>query len=361
MADEQKEQRTHEPTPKRKQEFRDEGRVTLSRDVASAAQLVVALLAFSTVGGAILDGLLEGATYSFSHSAAAGGAGPILAEAASGAFASVLFAAAPATIALMLILSLGATLALIAQIGFLWAPKALGFKASRLWQLGQVLGLRRVSIQLLLATFKVGLTGLVITLLIEAAMPLISSLSRRSVAATTKTLDLEIGQMLAVTAGILSALALLDYLNQRRQMMQQLRMTREELKRENEEQQGRPQIRQRRREAHRQLSANRLIDEVPRATVVVTNPTHYAVALRYDPATDHAPRVTARGTGPMALHIRRLARRHRVPIYENRPVARALWRVALGATVPAGLYQRVAEILAWVYRDRSGESQGRAR
>ena len=130
-----------------------------------------------------------------------------------------------------------------------------------------------------------------------------------------------------------------------------LKMTKEELKREHKEEEGDPLIRSRRRRQHREIARGRVAAEVPRADVVVVNPTHIAVALRYRPGEDRAPRVTAKGKGEQAENIRDLARENGIPIVENIPLARLLYkRVKVGRTIPAETFKAVAAILAFVYR-----------
>ena len=136
-------------------------------------------------------------------------------------------------------------------------------------------------------------------------------------------------------------------------------MTRDELKRERIEEEGQPEIKGRRKAMHREISMNRIIQEVPTADVIVTNPTHFAIALRYNPGQDRAPVVVAKGADAMAAHIRKIAREHSVPIIEHRPLARTMWRkVKVGRAVPGFLFQSVAEVLARVYRNK--ESKRRA-
>lgn len=121
-------------------------------------------------------------------------------------------------------------------------------------------------------------------------------------------------------------------------------------------------FKQRRRQMHRDLTMNRIMAEVPTADVIVTNPTHFAIALRYRPGQDKAPIVVAKGMDNLALHIRTVARRHGVPIVENRPVARALYkRVKVGKQVPAAMFQQVARILAEVFRRRTKRGGGPSR
>ena len=127
-------------------------------------------------------------------------------------------------------------------------------------------------------------------------------------------------------------------------------MTRQEVREEQKESEGDPQVRQRFRRAHREIARRRMLAEVPRADVVLTNPTHVAVALRYRPGEMAAPLVLAKGAGELAQKIKDAARQAGIPIIERRALARALFRsVKLGAEIPPALYRAIAEILAYVY------------
>lgn len=151
-----------------------------------------------------------------------------------------------------------------------------------------------------------------------------------------------------------AVLAALDYGHRWWQHEQSLRMTREEVKEEAREQEGNPELRTRLRALHRQRAARRMMAEVERADVVLRNPIHVAVALKYDPATMRAPRVVAKGARLIARRIVAVAMRHRVPVIESPPLARALYRqVAVGGEIPGDLYRLVAEVMAHVYSLRA--------
>jgi flagellar biosynthetic protein FlhB len=136
-------------------------------------------------------------------------------------------------------------------------------------------------------------------------------------------------------------------------------MTRQEVRQENKESEGDPQVKAHIRSQQREMARRRMMAEVPKADVVVTNPTHYAVALRYQDGAMGAPRVVAKGAHLLAARIRELAEEHRVPILEAPPLARALYRHAeLGDEIPSTLYSAVAEILAYVYQLRRHQQNG---
>jgi flagellar biosynthetic protein FlhB len=154
----------------------------------------------------------------------------------------------------------------------------------------------------------------------------------------------------AITLGLL---AIGDYGLQWYRTMQSLKMSRQEIRDEAKEQDGSAEVKGRVRRVQREMSRRRMLGDVKKATVVITNPTHFAVALVYDRQTMVAPRVVAKGQDHMALRIREAARRHGVPIVENKPLARTLYTSAeVGDTIPASLFSAVAEVLAYLVRIR---------
>jgi flagellar biosynthetic protein FlhB len=160
------------------------------------------------------------------------------------------------------------------------------------------------------------------------------------------------GGFLAMT-GVLAAWALIDVPLQRKQYLDRLKMTKEEVKQEHKESEGNGEVKAKMKQKMRELARRRMMKAVPTADIVVMNPTHYAVALKYDQDSMGAPRVVAKGTDRLALRIRELARDGGVPVLEAPPLARALYtHVELDAEVPAMLFAAVAQVLAWVYQLR---------
>ncbi len=176
-------------------------------------------------------------------------------------------------------------------------------------------------------------------------------------------IELPVGQVLLYTsklslklifcAGLaLLALSVLDYLFQRYQYEQNLRMTKQEVKEELKEREGDPKIKARMRSLQRQMAMSRMMQEVPKSDVIITNPVRIAVAIRYDSKSMYAPKVVAKGYGSIASRIKEVARRYGIPVIENRWLARMLVRVEVGGYIPAKLYRAVAEILAYIYQLR---------
>ncbi|MCB9736829.1 MAG: EscU/YscU/HrcU family type III secretion system export apparatus switch protein [Deltaproteobacteria bacterium] len=354
MADDTpKEERTFEPTAKRLREFREEGRVAVSKDLANAAQLLGVMFAFLMAGNALLGGLAGALAWTIDHVGEGGGARLELGD----VVAAHLHTLTGPTLALMGILLVSTLIAYFAQTRLMFSAKLIGFKWNRLnpmSRLADIASPTKAAVRVGLALGKLGLTAFAVTLVLAEVLPKISALGLGTLEGAASVAGAQLSKLLVVTLAVLGVLAVLDFLWQRKQLNEQLRMTREEVKKENEQEDGRPEIKARRRQKHRELSMNRMMAEVPKATVVITNPTHYAVALRYEPGKDRAPTVVAKGVDEVAVHIRAIARRAGVPIMENRSLARALWStVKVGKAIPQSLFQQVAQVLAQVYRART--------
>lgn len=158
-------------------------------------------------------------------------------------------------------------------------------------------------------------------------------------------------RIMAKTAWVLAVIAALDYAYQKWTFEKSLKMSKEELKEEMKELEGDPIVKARIKSIQREMARKRMMQEVPKADVVVTNPTHIAVALKYDKEKSSAPLLVAKGAGQIAEKIKEIARKHGVPVVENKPVARNIFKhVEIGKEIPVSLYKAVAEILAYVYR-----------
>jgi flagellar biosynthesis protein FlhB len=158
---------------------------------------------------------------------------------------------------------------------------------------------------------------------------------------------------------VIAILAILDFIYQRWDHEQNLKMTKQEVKDEMKQAEGDPQVKARIRSIQRELARRRMMEEVPKATVVITNPVHFAVALRYDAATMGAPRIVAKGAQKLAIRIKEIAIVNHVPLVENRNLAQNLYKLDLGEEIPPQFYQAVAEILAYVYNlKKAGHLKG---
>ena len=164
-----------------------------------------------------------------------------------------------------------------------------------------------------------------------------------------------VGTLLWRATGMFLVIGVIDLLWNRRRYTRQLRMTKQEVREEVKEQESSPQVKMRIRRIQRDLARRQMMKEIPKATAVIVNPTHYAVAIRYSMDAPGAPRVIAKGKNYLAMRIRQRAVEHQIPIVENPPLARALYTsVEVGQEIPSHLYRAVAEILAYIYRLLNG-------
>jgi flagellar biosynthesis protein FlhB len=180
-------------------------------------------------------------------------------------------------------------------------------------------------------------------------------------AAGVASVGAAISDLLRKAIYVFAALAIIDWIRQTHRYNKQLRMSKQEIRDEHKEVEGNPQLRARVRRMQRDLSRKRMMSDVPKASAVIVNPTHYAVAIRYDLSSMAAPRVVAKGRNHLALRIKKLAIQNQVPIIENPPLARALYAAAdVGQDIPPHLFKAVAEILAYLYRLLGGRLPGQS-
>ena len=352
-------ERTEAPTPKRLKDARQKGNVAKSEEVVTIGVLFLAITAMKMLGPELWwdmrDLLHEGLGNPTSQELTRESAFQIGKE----SFARALMALLP----LLGLLAAGAVALNLAQTGLLLSGEPLKPKMNRvnpgagLKRLVSLDGLMRLGKSL----FKFITVSLVVYFTLKGQMEEVSSLSQYSIGEGGRRL-VSLGFDIAFkTVGVLFLMAIADYAWQRRRFIKQLMMTREELKQEMKENDGDPQIKAAIRRRRQQLM-NRMIAAVKTADVVVTNPTHFAVALKYDPLTMQAPIVVAKGQDFLANRIREVAMKNGVPVLEEPPLARALHAaVAIGNPVPANLFHAVAEVLAWVYALRRKQPLARNR
>jgi flagellar biosynthetic protein FlhB len=241
----------------------------------------------------------------------------------------------------------------IIQVGFNLSAKRLQPKPGALNPfkgVQKLFGSGQALMHLAMSFLKVVLVGLVAYSAVHGRLAEIVAIQQLTF---LQAFGLSAGLVFSITVRIgllLLVLAILDYAYQRYRLEKELRMTKQEVKDELRRMEGDPHIKARRRQIARQMMEQRMKKAVPTADVVVTNPSEYAVALKYDAATMHAPRVVAKGQDLMARRIRQIAIEHGIPILERKPLARALYKlVEVGQEIPEHFYAAVAEILAYVY------------
>lgn len=336
--------KTEKPTPRRKREARREGQIAKSQEVAVAFSLLGGLVGLKVFGPNAARVVMDQSRLLLGLS----GTGLSRQQLQGAALTMLIHAVLPFLgIALFMGIAAGA-----AQVGFVIAPKAAKPKLSHL---NPKKGLQRFKPST--AAWEVGRTTLKLGVLAAVIWVPLRHWVEQLI--TTRRLDVALAGTaqnawgLLARATVLAALiAAADYAINRYRTGKELKMTKQEVKQEAKDTEGDPIARALRRRRQAEISRNRMIADVGGSDVVVTNPTHYAVALRYR-RPEPAPRVVAKGANQLAAKIRREAYRHGIPVVENKPLARALFRRSkVGSFIPAALYEAAALVLAVAYRRR---------
>jgi flagellar biosynthetic protein FlhB len=342
-------EKTEPATPRRREEVRKKGQVAKSVDLTSSIVLMAAMLALYFLMPSFMH-MLTDMTRSYLENAATI---EIDEHSATTLLIRLTLQTGSFFVPFMAIIAAAAFLANVAQVGFNLSGYPL---VPRLEKLNPVAGFKRMFsaralAELLKSMFKIGLVGAIAFITIRGEMDRLVALASVDVWgawAFFGKLCFTLGMRIAIA---FLALGLADYGFQRYQFEQDIKMTKEEVRQEIKDFEGDPQIRARIRRIRRQMALSRMMAEVPRAHVVITNPTHLAVALRYEADKMAAPTVVAKGARLMAERIREIAAASGVPIVENAPLAQVLYKtVDITAPVPEKLYRAVAEVLAYVYQ-----------
>lgn len=344
--------RTEKPTSKRLSKARDEGQIARSRDLAIAAASVVATIALGKLGGRLVGGLGERLRIDLIHV----GDAP-LRTLTTGDLQQIITTGGWVLAVLVGPIALATMVAGVGmhglQGGWSFAPGAMKLNWSRL-NPGQGIkkfGLMQSGADTLKTLFMVAVIAYLGWLAVDDVL-----LDTRALA-WVRPIDagrrgwMHAEQLLWRVAWALGALSIADYGLQRYRLMSSLKMTKQEIKDEARESEGSGEVKGKIRRIQREMSRRRMMKDVETATVVITNPTHFAVALRYDRTTMAAPQVVAKGQDHLALKIREKARQHGIAIVENKPLAQTLFKTAeIGETIPAPLFNAVAEVLAYLVR-----------
>lgn len=348
-------EKTEPATPKKRQDARKKGQVAKSSDLPAAFILFFSFLLFFMFGGFMKErtvGLFRHVLENqLTMDVTVGNVRTLFAD---------LVMQGLALLAPMFILTVViAILANYLQIGLMFTGDPLMMKFSKI---NPIEGFKRMFsmrtlIDFLKSTLKLLVIGYVVystlwgaktKMLVLGHTPLEHSFSY--IASVTLTLGIKIGLILVV-------IAIFDYIYQKYEFEKSIKMSKQDIKDEYKKSEGDPLIKGKIRERQRRMAMQRMMQEIPKADVVITNPTHYAVAIRYDASRMQAPTVLGKGTDFIALKIKETAKQHGVMIMENKPLARALYaQVEIGESIPAELFQAVAEVLAYVYKVKGRSS-----
>ena len=353
-----KEQKTEEATPRRREEARDRGQVALSSELIAALGLCLGTAMLSLSGGRLAQ-TLGGLTRDTLGALGTIGTSELTAPSSARLIREPILAVLGILGVVVLPTVAFGALAGYLQVGFRIAPKAIELNPGKLnpvQGLQKLFSLRAV-VRTVMAAAKVILISAVVSIIAWAHVDEIADLGVNDLGPLLAGLGHVALRCTAGALAIILALAVVDLFYQRYQLAKDLRMTKQEVKEEHRLTDGDPHVRARIRQIQREAAQRRMMDEVPDATVVVTNPTHYAVALRYevdDPESKGAaPKVIAKGVDHIAQRIKAVAAEHGVVCYEDVPLARALHaQVEIGQEIPDDLYGAVATVLGYVYRLR---------
>lgn len=351
--------RTEAPTAHRREEARRKGQMAKSVEINSAAILLASFWFLNSMGANPIEPLRTLMRRSFT----ALGTFPRIGEAGQETSeitlntlrtGSLMVGNTAVTVIapLVLLIMVVGVVANLSQVGFFFSQEALKPDINRISPLN---GFKRIfsgrgAFDLLKSLLKIVVIGFVVYTTLRDNYPLLVSTSRTSLTAAMSNLA-QVGLAVGFKVGmVMVVLAVIDYIFQRHEFEKSLRMTKQEVIEEMKRYEN-PQLRSRIRSRQRQLAMSRMMAAVPQADVVITNPTHLAIALCYQHGEMRAPKVVAKGERLVAERIKEKAREHQVPLVENKPLARSLFKsVEVGQEVPLELYQAVAEILAFVYR-----------
>lgn len=349
MAGEKNQERTERATPKRRRETRKKGQVALSKEVSSAFVLLSSLSIFYFAGPWMFSKIIFLMQETYRNI-----------DTLDLSSSSFHFFIIDVMRQFILIISplLGAIMVTgiisnVVQTGFLFSTEAISFKLSKI---NPINGLKRLYslrslVELVKSLTKITLVGGIAFFLIKSRYDNLLGLIQLDVLDIFTFIGSEASLIGFYTFGFLLVLAIFDYLFQRWHYEKDLKMTKQEVKEEMKHTEGDPKIKARIRSIQQEMSRNRMMAMVPDATVVITNPTHLAVALKYDTNNMLAPKVIAKGAGIIAKKIKDIAIENNIPVVEEKNIARVLYKtVDINSYIPIELYHAVAEVIAYVYK-----------
>ncbi len=349
MAEESFQERTEKATPRRRQKAREEGRVARSQELNSAVLLCLGITAIYFLGPALVIQLKQFMNYLFSEAP-----GMMVTPDTAVSFiistVTTFFILLGPIFIILMVIAYGVN---VLQVGILFTGKPLEPKLDKL---NIVNGIKRLfsvrsMVELTRDVIKVILIGVVGYISIKSQLNSFYLLSDQSIGLFAGVMGKQALMVALQIGAVMLILALLDYAYQKYDFEKNIRMSKQEIREEMKDYEGSPHTKARIRRIQREMSSRRMMREIPKADVVITNPTHLAVALKYNQDEMEAPMVVAKGERLLAEKIKEIATDADVPIIENKPLARALFNMCeIGSYVPAQLYRAVAEVLAYVYR-----------
>lgn len=345
-------EKTEKATPKKKQDARKKGQVAKSQDINTAVVLISVFLFLMFFGKTMTAGLVSILRHSLQNY--------MFMELNETNIQSILLEIL-GELALflgpvMLVAMLAGVAANYAQVGFMYSAEAIQMKLEKI---NPISGFKRIYsmraiVEMLKSILKISFIGLIAFSVLWTRMDEVLLLANKSVGSAIAVIAGLTLQMGLYASGALLFLALLDYLYQKYDFEKSIRMSKQDMKDEYKNIEGDPLIKSKIKQKQREMAMRRMMQDVPKADVVITNPTHFAIALRYDDQKADAPVVIAKGVDFVAQKIKLIAKENEIATVENRPLARALYSQAeIGDAIPEEFFKAVAEILAYVYQTKN--------
>lgn len=343
-------EKTEQATPKRRREAREKGQVHQSKDINSAFVLLFVFLAINLINKYWYKEMYKFYHNILNYSSSINTIYTI--KSISHILNNTLWVILKLSMPLLFVSLAVGVISSYMQVGFLFTTKTLAVKLDKI---NPISGFKKMFSMKSIVELVKGLLKIAILMYITASY-LIKEYNN-----ILNVFDMELGQIVAYlwsvvlditirSAIILLVLAVLDYLYKKWEFEKELKMSKQEIKEEYKQTEGDPQIKSKIKEKQRQIAMRRMMQDVPTADVIITNPTHFAVALAYNDEGDAAPKVIAKGQDLIAQNIKRIASENEIPLYENKPLARKLfYTVEIGEFIPPDLYHAVAEVLAYIY------------
>ncbi|PCI01599.1 MAG: flagellar biosynthesis protein FlhB [Alphaproteobacteria bacterium] len=342
-------QKTEEPTPKKLEETRKKGQVPLSREMNNWVMLLAGTIVIVAMGSSMMGGIADILKSVFDNSyqlhGPSGGIGKVLSE---------LFSAVGMQMGLpILFLLLAAFLGPFVQIGPLLSPESIKPSLSKISPIagfGRLFSMRSL-FEFFKGLLKISIVGSVSFILLSPFYDTIDHYVGLPIPYMLDQLKALFFRLMTGVLVVLFILAVVDIVYQRMEHKKKIMMSRQDIKDEFKQTEGDPQMRARLRQLRMEKAQQRMIQSVPEADVVITNPTHFAIALKYDPKTMDAPVCLAKGTDEVAQRIKEVANDNKVTLVENKPLARAMYdMVEIGETIPEEHYKAVAEVISYVFK-----------
>lgn len=342
-------EKTEKATPKKREEEREKGKVAKSQDVNTAILLLSCFIILAAFGSFMKNGMISVYRQAFTEYIH----WELTVDTAVMIFTDVVLEVAIILAPIMIVATIAGIAANVMQVGILFTTEPLKFD---LQKIDPISGAKRIFsiralVELLKSLFKIIFIGAVTFTVIWINKDQMLMLSQKSIESALGFFG-QITIIMGVSATIaLLFLAVFDYAYQKFDYEKNLRMSKQDIKDEHKNVEGDPLIKSKLREKQRQMAMQRMMSDVPTADVIITNPTHYSIAIKYDEDEVSAPYVVAKGVDQVAFKIREIAKAHDIMTVENKQLARSLYEVTeIGQVIPEQFYQAVAEVLAYVYK-----------